>query len=58
MLLAVTFVENNGGTTLTLRSHAIQATERERQTLREGHASMRGGFGGTFEQLVRHLAAE
>jgi hypothetical protein len=50
------FVENYGGTTLTLRSRPVNATESERKVFEAGHDSMRGGFGGTFEQLERHLA--
>lgn len=56
MLIDVSFVENYGGTTLTLRSRPVNATESERKVFEEGHDSMRGGFGGTFEQLERHLA--
>jgi uncharacterized protein YndB with AHSA1/START domain len=56
MLVDVSFVENYGGTTLTLRSRPVNATERERRVFQDGHDSMRGGFGGTFDQLERHLA--
>ncbi len=56
MLVSVTFLENDGGTTLALRSRAINATEAERKVFREGHDSMRGGFGGTFDQLQSYLA--
>jgi uncharacterized protein YndB with AHSA1/START domain len=55
MLIDVTFLENNGGTTLTLRSRPLNATEAERQVFREGHDSMRGGFGGTFDRLQHFL---
>jgi uncharacterized protein YndB with AHSA1/START domain len=56
MLVDVTFLENDGGTTITLRSRPVNATEAERKVFEEGHDSMRGGFGGTFDQLERHLA--
>lgn len=56
MLIAVTFVENEGGTTVTLRSRALNATAAERKVFREGHDGMRSGFGGTFEQLEQYLA--
>ena len=55
MLMDVTFLENNGGTTLTLRSRPENATEAERQVFREGHDSLRGGFGGTFDRLQHFL---
>jgi uncharacterized protein YndB with AHSA1/START domain len=55
MLVEVTFLENEGGTTVTLRSSPLNATAAERKVFREGHDSMRGGWGGTFEQLGQHL---
>jgi len=56
MLVDVTFLENDGGTTVTLRSRPVNATEKERKVFRDGHDSMRGGWGGSFEQLEEHLA--
>jgi uncharacterized protein YndB with AHSA1/START domain len=56
MLNSVTFVENNGGTTVTLRSRALNATESERKVFRAEHDGMRGGYGGTFDQLEEYLA--
>jgi uncharacterized protein YndB with AHSA1/START domain len=58
MLITVTFLDNESGTTLTLRSRAINANESERKTFLDGHDSMRGGFGGTFEQLEQYLAKQ
>jgi uncharacterized protein YndB with AHSA1/START domain len=58
MLIDVRFVENDGVTTITLRSRSIDATEAERKVFRENHDSMRGGFGGTFDQLESHLTAK
>jgi len=56
MLNTVTLTEHGEKTTLTLRSSAYNATEEERATFKAGHASMQGGFGGTFDQLVDYLA--
>jgi uncharacterized protein YndB with AHSA1/START domain len=48
--------EQDGKTTLTMRSIPINATEEERRTFAAGHDSMRMGFGGTFDQLATYLA--
>jgi uncharacterized protein YndB with AHSA1/START domain len=56
MLNVVTLTENGDKTTLTLRSSAYNATEEERATFKAGHASMQGGFTGTFDQLTAYLA--
>jgi len=56
----VTFEDHAGlgrGTVLTLRTSALDATPAERETFREGYASMRSGWGGTFEQLESYLAS-
>ena len=55
MLVELTFLENDGVTTLTLRSSPLDASPSERKVFRDGHDSMRGGWGGTFEQLDEHL---
>jgi len=34
----------------------INASDEERRTFREGHDSMRQGFGGSFDQLAAYLA--
>lgn len=58
MLSTVTFEDHagkGGGTVVTLRWSALDATSEEQKTFDEGHASMRGGWTGTFERLVAHL---
>lgn len=52
----LSFGEANGGTLLRLESQAHNATAAERATFRAGHASLRHGFGGAFDQLEEHLA--
>jgi uncharacterized protein YndB with AHSA1/START domain len=56
MLTTVTFDEHEGRTTVTLETLALTATEAQRKTFVEGHASMNGGWSGTFEQLESYLA--
>jgi uncharacterized protein YndB with AHSA1/START domain len=56
MLNTITFAGRGDKTTITLRSSAWNATEEERATFKAGHASMQGGFTGTFNQLVEYLA--
>lgn len=56
MLITMTFTEEDGRTTLNLRSVPINASDEERRTFREGHDSMRQGFGGSFDQLAAYLA--
>lgn len=56
MLNVMTFTEKDGKTTLTLRGSAFNATASERQTYKEGHDSMRNGFGGTWDQLEAYIA--
>jgi uncharacterized protein YndB with AHSA1/START domain len=51
-----TLAEQDGRTTLTLRGVPFNATEAEHQAFREGFASMRQGFAGTFDQLAHYLA--
>jgi len=55
MLNTITFAEHGGKTTITLRSRAYNATEEERAMFKAGHASMQGGFTGTFNQLDEYL---
>lgn len=57
MLVTVTFAAQGGGTTLTLRSAPINASDDERRVFKEGYKSMEGGFGGTYDQLAAHLRA-
>lgn len=56
ILNIVTFTEQGGQTTLTLRGGPIQAAEEEVQFFHSMHPSMQQGFGGTFAQLDEYLA--
>lgn len=51
----LTFSEQDGKTTLTLRGGPINATEEERATFKAGYPSMQQGFKGTFDQLAEYL---
>jgi uncharacterized protein YndB with AHSA1/START domain len=56
MLTIVTFDEIAGGKTrLTIRWSPLNATAEEQQTFDAGHDSMRGGWGGTLDQLAAYL---
>lgn len=55
MLSIVTFTEADGQTTVTVQTAAFEATEEEKKVFDDGHASMRGGWTGTFEQLADYL---
>ena len=52
----VTFIEQDGKTTVTLRGGPINPTSDEAMTFEMGFASMQQGFGGTFDQLDAYLA--
>ena len=57
LLTTVTFDEpRKGQTEITLRWSLLDATEEERNTFAGAHDSMRGGWGGSFDQLAAHLA--
>ena len=56
MFNIMTLDERDGKTVLTLRGAPIRATAEERETYRKGFERMRGGFGGTFDQLAAYLA--
>ncbi len=56
MLKVITFTEAGGQTTVTLRGVAFKASAEARQTYRDGHESMRGGFGASWDQLAEYLA--
>ena len=58
MVNTLTFAEQDGKTTLTLQVVGLAASDTERQTFVAGFDSMRGGFGGTFDQLDAWLTAE
>lgn len=57
ILNIVTLEDEDGQTRLELRSRPLRASTEERATFAGMFASMRGGFGGTFEQLAAHLGA-
>lgn len=56
MLNTMTFEELGEQTKITIRSVPWKATEAERKTFLDGHKSMQGGYGGTFDQLAAYLA--
>lgn len=56
MLTTVTFAEQNGTTTLTVRWEPLNATDEERKTFDSAHEGMNQGWGGSFEQLAEYLA--
>lgn len=56
ILNTVTFTEERGRTTVSLRGHPINATEPEIATYAGFFDSMRQGFGGTLDQLEAFLA--
>ncbi|MEK8130007.1 SRPBCC domain-containing protein [Paenibacillus filicis] len=51
----ITFTEQDGKTTVTLRGGPINATEEEHAFFRSMKDSMNQGFTGTFNQLVAYL---
>ncbi len=55
-LTTITFTEQAGQTTLTLRAEPINATDLERQTFETGREQMHKGFGGVWIQLAEFLA--
>jgi len=55
VLNALTFTEHAGRTTLRLQSAPLDATAAEWVAFKGMHASMRQGFGGTFDQLDAYL---
>jgi uncharacterized protein YndB with AHSA1/START domain len=52
----LTFTEQAGKTTLTLRGAPLNATAEERKTFADGRSSIQQGFAGTFDQLADYLA--
>jgi uncharacterized protein YndB with AHSA1/START domain len=58
LLTTVTFAEPRPGQTeVTLRWSPLDATDEERKTFAAAHDGMRGGWGGSFDQLAAYLAA-
>ena len=51
----LTFTEQEGKTTITMRGGPINATEEEQATFRDMKDSMNQGFNGTFNQLEAYL---
>lgn len=58
ILNSVTFTEQDGVTTVTLRAEPFGAVEQERVFFEELRPSMEQGYGGTFSQLVDYLTRE
>jgi uncharacterized protein YndB with AHSA1/START domain len=56
VLNKLTLTEHDGKTTLTLRGGPINATAEERATFEGARESIKGGFGGTLDQLEAYLA--
>lgn len=56
LLTIVTFEEEPGGETLTLRWSPLNATGDEQKTLDAAHDGMRQGWGGSFERLTAYLS--
>ena len=52
----VTFVEQDGRTTLTLRGSPVRASNAERALFAGFFDSLNQGFGGTLDQLALYLA--
>lgn len=51
-LNVLTFSEQRGKTTITLKARPINANEVERETFRDGQKYMQEGFKGTLDQLA------
>jgi uncharacterized protein YndB with AHSA1/START domain len=57
MLSIFTFEEQPGGKSkFTVRWAPYEATDEERKTFDAGHDSMKGGWGGTMDQLEAYIA--
>lgn len=56
MLSTITFTEQAGKTTVTVRWAPLNATEDERKTFESGMESMHKGWTGTLDQLAAYLA--
>ena len=50
------FEERGGKTLFTITSSALNASDEEQKTFDDGHDSMKGGWGGTLNQLTAYLA--
>jgi uncharacterized protein YndB with AHSA1/START domain len=56
ILNTLTFTEQDGKTTLTMRGMPFSATEEERQTFAAARDGIKQGFAGTFAQLTEYLS--
>ena len=56
ILTTVTFTEKDGRTTQIVRWEPVNASAEEIEAFNNMHASMEGGWGGSFEELTTHLA--
>ena len=56
ILTTVTFTEKDGRTTQIVRWEPVNASAEEIEAFNGMHASMEGGWGGSFEELTTHLA--
>lgn len=55
VLNTATLAEQNGQTTLTLRSTPVNASEIEVETFKAGHDSMQQGFSGMYDVYEQYL---
>lgn len=58
ILSTITFAEHGGKTTVTVEWTPINPTEAERNAFNAGRASMKAGWGGTFENLEAYVPAK
>jgi len=56
LLSTVTFAEEAGKTTVTVRWEPYEATDAERAVFAAGHESVQGGWSGTLNRLEAYLA--
>jgi uncharacterized protein YndB with AHSA1/START domain len=56
VLNTLLFSEQDGKATLTMRGSPLNASDVQRKAFGSAHASLRGGFKGTFDQLDEYLA--
>jgi uncharacterized protein YndB with AHSA1/START domain len=56
MLSTITFTDQGGKTTVTVRWAPHNATDAERTVFASSHDSMRQGWGGTLDKLAGYLA--
>ena len=55
MLTSYVFEEHDNKTLFTLSSSALNPSKEEQKTFDDNHDSLRGGWGGTFNQLAEYL---